>query len=270
MGETALTALGRQIHLSLTTEPDTPRCSLIDLGLTPYKEALTLQRRLAGLRAEGRVGDLLLLLQHPPVITLGRAGRKSHLLVPESSLAALGIGFLEVDRGGDITYHGPGQLVGYPILDLVEHGRDLHRYLRRLERVLIETLSSFEIVADRWVGRTGVWVAGRKIASIGIHLTRWVTRHGFALNVNVDLAPFELIVPCGIPGVKATSMAKELSRPVSVDEVIPGLIERFEAEFGVHLVPTSRSLLLNSIEERREDLPLDSPIQGAIAGAPVP
>ena len=268
-GETALAALGRPIHLSLTTELNLPRCRVIDLGLTPYKEALTLQRRLAGLRAEGRVGDLLLLLQHPPVITLGRAGRKSHLLVPESSLAALGIGFLEVDRGGDITYHGPGQLVGYPILDLVEHGRDLHRYLRRLEGVLIETLSYFEIVADRWVGRTGVWVAGRKIASIGIHLTRWVTRHGFALNVNVDLAPFELIVPCGIPDVKATSMAKELSRPVSVNEVIPGLIERFEAEFGVHLVPTSRSLLLSSNEERREDQLLGPPIQGAIAGIPV-
>jgi lipoate-protein ligase B len=263
----ALGDVGRPIHRRRPM-PSRPRCSLIDLGLTPYEEALTLQRRLAALRAEGRIGDVLLLLQHPPVMTLGRAGKKRHLLVPESFLGALGIGFFEVDRGGDITYHGPGQLVGYPILDLVEHGRDLHRYLRRLEGVLIETLSTFEIVADRWIGRTGVWVAGRKIASIGIHLTRWVTRHGFALNVDMDLAPFGLIVPCGIPDATPTSMAKELARPVSVNEVIPGLIERFEAEFGVDLVSTSRHLLLSSTEERREGLPLDPPDRETIAVAP--
>ncbi len=266
-GVAALADVGRPTHRRRLM-PSRPRCSLIDLGLTPYEEALTLQRRLAALRAEGRIGDVLLLLQHPPVMTLGRAGKKRHLLVPESFLGALGIGFFEVDRGGDITYHGPGQLVGYPILDLVEHGRDLHRYLRRLEGVLIETLSTFEIVADRWIGRTGVWVAGRKIASIGIHLTRWVTRHGFALNVDMDLAPFGLIVPCGIPDATPTSMAKELARPVSVNEVIPGLIERFEAEFGVDLVSTLRYLLLSSTEERREGLPLDPPDRETIAVAP--
>lgn len=240
-------------------------CSLIDLGLTRYEEALTLQRRLAALRAEGQVGDLLLLLQHPPVITLGRAGRKGHLLVPESSLAALGIDFLEVERGGDITYHGPGQLVGYPILNLAEHGRDLHRYLRRLEGVLIGTLSTFGIAAARWIGRTGVWVAGRKIASIGIHLNRWVTRHGFALNVDINLAPFELIVPCGIQGIKATSMAEELSSPVSVDDATSSLVAQFEVEFGVHLIPTSLSRLLSSIDARREDLPFDPPLREAAA-----
>ena len=240
-------------------------CSLIDLGLTPYEEALTLQRRLAALRAEGQVGDLLLLLQHPPVITLGRAGQKGHLLVPESSLAVLGIEFLEVERGGDITYHGPGQLVGYPILNLAEHGRDLHRYLRRLEGVLIGTLSTFGITAARWIGRTGVWVAGRKIASIGIHLSRWVTRHGFALNVDMDLAPFELIVPCGIQGVKVTSMAEESSCPVSVDDVTPSLLLQFEMEIGVHLIPTSLSRLLNSIDPRPGDLPLDPPLREAAA-----
>ncbi len=243
-------------------------CGLIELGLTPYEEASTLQRRLATFRTQGRVGDLLLLLQHPPVITLGRAGKKHHLLVPESSLAALGIGFAEVDRGGDITYHGPGQLVGYPILNLAEHGGDVHRYLRRLEGVLIETLSAFGIVAGRWIGRTGVWAAGSKIASIGIHLSRWVTRHGFALNVDMDLAPFDLIVPCGIHGVKATSMAQELSYPISFHDVIPGLTERFEADFGVHLLPTSLPLLLSSAEERK-DLSLDPPIREAFCGTPV-
>ena len=243
-------------------------CSLIHLGVTPYEEALTLQRRLAALRAGGQLEDLLLLLQHPPVITLGRGGNKGHLLAPQSSLAALGIGFLEVERGGDMTYHALGQLVGYPILNLADHGRDLHGYLRRLERVLIETLSTFGIAAGRWIGRTGVWVAGRKIASIGIHLSRWVTRHGFALNVDMDLAPFELIVPCGIRGVKATSMALELARPMSVDDVARHLVEQFELEFGVDLIPTSLSRFLSSIDARREDPPSDFPLREA-AAAPI-
>ena len=236
-------------------------CGLINLGLTPYKEALSLQRHLAALRAERSVGGLLLLLQHPPVITLGRGGQKVHLLAPESSLAARGIEFFEVERGGDITYHGPGQLVGYPILDLAEHGRDLHRYLRNLERVLIETLLSFGVEASRSFGRTGVWVGGGKIASIGIHVTRWVTRHGFALNVEMDLAPFELIVPCGIHGAAATSMARELSRSVAVDEVIPVLVERFETTLGICLVPTSLTALLSSIGASDEEPPAVSSLR---------
>lgn len=221
-------------------------CSLIDLGLTPYDESLILQRRLATLRAEDRLEDILLLVEHPPVITLGRAGQKAHLHVPESSLTALGIEFFEVERGGDITYHGPGQLVGYPILNLTEHGCDLHRYLRQLEEVLIVTLSDFGIAAGRSLGRTGVWIGESKIASLGIHVSRWITRHGFALNVNMDLAPFELIVPCGIQGAKATSMAQELSRLISVREVMAALIERFEVEFGVSLLPTSLPELFSS------------------------
>jgi lipoate-protein ligase B len=229
-------------------------CHVICLGLTPYEEALTLQRRLAGLRADGRVNDLLILLQHPPVITLGRGGRKRHLLIPESSLGALGIGFFEVERGGDMTYHGPGQLVGYPILNLVEHGRDVHRYLRCLERVLTETLWGFGIPAGTWTGRTGAWVAERKIASIGIHLSRWVTRHGFALNVDMDLVPFELIVPCGIRGARATTMTNELSFPISVDRVIPRLVHHFEAEFNLRLVPTTLAHLFGSVEAWREEM----------------
>jgi len=222
-------------------------CHLIELGLTPYGEALELQRRLAALRVEGRVGDLLLLLEHPPVITLGRAGKRAHLLVPESSLAARGIEFFNVERGGDITYHGPGQLVGYPILNLAEHGRDVHSYLRRLEGVLIETLARFGLGASRWIGRTGVWVRGGKIASIGIHVSRWVTRHGFALNVDMNLAPFDLIVPCGINSASATSIGEELSRPVAVEEVIPVLARRFEASFGAPLLPTSPDVIFGSI-----------------------
>lgn len=212
-------------------------CSLIELGLTPYGQSLALQRRLATLRREDRVGDVLLLVEHPPVITLGRAGQKTHLRVSPSSLPALGIECFDVERGGDITYHGPGQLVGYPILNLAEHGRDVHRYLRQLEQVLMMTLSGFGIVADRSLGRTGVWVGERKIASLGIHVGRWITRHGFALNVSTDLTPFELIVPCGLHGVKTTSMMRELCRTISVREVTAALIERFENEFGVTLLP---------------------------------
>ncbi|MDE2059216.1 MAG: lipoyl(octanoyl) transferase LipB [candidate division NC10 bacterium] len=221
-------------------------CSLINLGLVSYAEALTLQRRLATFRAEDRLGDVLLLVEHPPVITLGRAGRKAHLRVPESSLATLGVRFFDVERGGDMTYHGPGQLVGYPILNLADHGRDVHRYLRQLEEVLIVTISSFGITAGRSLGRTGVWVDDRKIASIGIHVGRWITRHGFALNVDVDLAPFKLIVPCGIQGAKVTSMARELSCPISMREVTAVLTERFKTEFGVSLLPTSLPELLSA------------------------
>lgn len=235
-------------------------CSLIDLGLTPYQEALALQRRLAELRVEGRVGDLLLLLEHPPVITLGRGGQRAHLLAPESSLAAIGIAFFNVERGGDITYHGPGQLVGYPILDLTERGRDIYAYLRQLEAVVIETLRTIGISAGRWIGRTGVWVRGRKIASIGIHVSRWVTRHGFALNVNLDLAPFELIVPCGIRGAEPTSIDVELSRPVAIREVIPVLIERFEAGFGVDLLPTSLDECAGWIGSARQAIAAPLPV----------
>lgn len=214
-------------------------CSLIDLGLIPYTEALTLQRRMSTLRAEDRLGDVLLLGEHLPVITLGRAGQRAHLRVPESFLTALGIEFFDVERGGDITYHGPGQLIGYPILNLTEHGRDVHRYLRQLEEVLIETLSDFGISARRLLGRTGVWVGEKKIASLGIHISRWVTRHGFALNITTDLTPFELIVPCGIRNAAMTSVAQELTRPISVREVTAALIGHFEIEFGVSLLRTA-------------------------------
>lgn len=244
-------------------------CCLVHLGLTPYKVALLLQRRLAALRADGCVGDLLLLLQHTPVITLGRGGQRAHLLVEESTLAPRGIEFFEVERGGEITYHGPGQLIGYPIVDLAEYGRDLHRYLRLLEGVLIGALGAFGIDAGRWSGRTGVWARGKKIGSIGIHVSRWVTRHGFALNVDMDLAPFELIVPCGIKDAKATSMAEELSHPLPMDQVTAVVAERFGAAFEVCLVPTPLTALLNSIGILSEDLSTSSFLLEAITAAPL-
>ena len=184
-----------------------------DLGLRPYPEALEIQRELRRRRIEGTLAeDVLLLVEHPPVVTLGRGTRTSSLPIGPAALERRGVEVFEVERGGDVTLHAPGQLVGYPILDLRQHRQDLHWYLRSLEDVLILALGSFDIEADRNPGRTGVWTAGRKIASIGIHVKQWVTLHGFALNVTTDLDLFDLIVPCGIPQVVMTSVAAELLR----------------------------------------------------------
>src|SRR5688500_3804855 len=166
-----------------------------DLGVMPYAAALELQREVARRVISGEIAeDVLLLVEHPPVVTLGRASREDHLLASPELLRARGAELFEVERGGDVTFHGPGQLVGYPILDLKRHRQDLHWYLRSLEDVLIQALGRLEIEADRVPGRTGVWTAGRKIASIGIHVKQWVTFHGFALNITTDLSHFELIV----------------------------------------------------------------------------
>jgi lipoyl(octanoyl) transferase len=182
-----------------------------DLGLRPYGEALEIQRELRRRRIAGTLAeDVLLLVEHPPVVTLGRGTRRSSLPLAPGALEQRGVEVFEVERGGDVTLHAPGQLVGYPILDLRQHRQDLHWYLRSLEDVLIQGLGSLAIEADRNPGRTGVWTAGRKIASIGIHVKQWVTLHGFALNVTTDLDPFDLIVPCGIPQVVMTSVAAEL------------------------------------------------------------
>jgi lipoyl(octanoyl) transferase len=191
----------------------TARLVVHDLGRRPYDEVLELQRRLCQRRMAGELqDDVLLLVEHDPVITLGRGTRAQSLPIPPNQLARRGIPVFEVERGGDVTYHGPGQLVGYPVLDLQRHRPDLHWYLRQLEAVLIGGLGRLGIAAERNSGLTGVWTGGRKIASIGIHVKRWVTFHGFALNVTTDLTPFDLIVPCGIPNVVMTSVAKELGR----------------------------------------------------------
>jgi lipoate-protein ligase B len=184
-----------------------------DLGRQPYARVLELQRSLARARLAGDQNeDLLLLVEHEPVVTLGRGARAQSMPLSAAELERQGIGVYEVERGGDVTFHGPGQLVGYPILDLREHREDLHWFLRTLEVALVRALDTLGIDAGTQPGLTGVWTRGRKIASIGIHVKQWVTYHGFALNVNTDLSGFDLIVPCGIKDVVMTSVAMELGR----------------------------------------------------------
>ncbi len=173
-------------------------CELHDLGRIDYGQAFDLQRALVEKRKKGLVPDQLLLVEHPHVITLGRNGKMQNLLAGEEALRRAGISFFPTDRGGDITYHGPGQLVGYPIFDLREWKRDVVAYVRAIEQVLIDTLADFGIEGGREAGMTGVWVRGKKIAAIGVHISRWVTSHGFALNVTTDLRYFQYIVPCGL------------------------------------------------------------------------
>jgi lipoate-protein ligase B len=208
-----------------------------DLGLRPYAEVLELQRALAQRRLSGELkDDLLLLVEHEPVVTLGRGTQPRSLPLSAAELARRGVQQFEVERGGDVTFHGPGQLVGYPILDLRQHREDLHWYLRTLEDALIAGLNELGIEAGRNPGLTGVWTRGRKIGSIGIHVKQWVTFHGFALNVNTDLSYFELIVPCGIRDVVMTSVALELGRtdPMAIwretrQAVVEGMAEAFGA-----------------------------------------
>lgn len=194
-----------------------------DLGLRSYAEALSFQREVAAARIAKRVPqDVLLLVEHPPVVTLGRSTKQENLLFTPELLTARGVELFEVERGGDVTFHGPGQLVGYPIVDLTEHKQDLHWYLRQVEEVLIRAVATFGIVAERVEKKTGIWTHpaldasgavlrdARKLASIGVHAKQWVTWHGFALNVTTDLSYFDLMVPCGLPGVDMTSVEREL------------------------------------------------------------
>lgn len=184
---------------------------VVHLGLVPYARALELQRAVARARISGEIAhDVLLLLEHPPVVTLGRSSKAQHLVAPPALLAARGIELFEAERGGDVTFHGPGQLVGYPIVNLRGHKQDLHWYLRQVEAVLMHALETIGISAERSEGRTGVWTGGSKIASIGVHARDWVTWHGFALNVSTELSYFDLMVPCGLAGVTMTSVEKEL------------------------------------------------------------
>ena len=205
---------------------------ILAAGTVPYEEALAWQRQLAEDRIAGRLShDVLLLLEHPPVVTLGRNSHAEHLLQAE------GIDVFEVERGGDVTFHGPGQLVGYPILDLGAYRKDLHWYLRTLEQALIDALAILDIPAERRPGFTGVWTRGRKIASIGVHVKQWVTWHGFALNVTTDLAHFDRIVPCGIQGVEMTSVDREGGRGKGEgavwEQATAAVIAGFEQVFGV-------------------------------------
>jgi lipoate-protein ligase B len=188
----------------------TPALAVRDLGRRRYGETLLLQRELVGRRlADPSLDDMLLLVEHEPVVTMGRGTRATSLSSSKAELERRGLEVFEVERGGDVTWHGPGQLVGYPILDLARHRQDLHWYLRGLEQALIDALDHLGLAAERNPGLTGVWIRGRKIASIGIHVRQWVTFHGFALNVSTDPRAFDAIVPCGIHGVQMTSVASE-------------------------------------------------------------
>src|SRR5918993_1390458 len=212
-----------------------PQLLVSDLGAMPYGDALPLQRAVARARIAGELGeDLLLLVEHPPVVTLGRSSKERHLLASPAVLAARGVELFEVERGGDVTFHGPGQLVGYPIIDLKRHKQDLHWYLRQVEEALIRAVAPLGIVGERSAGYTGVWTQGRKLASIGVHARDWVTWHGFALNVTTDLAYFDLIVPCGIDGVVMTSVERELGVAPDAGQVERTIASAFAEVFRLN------------------------------------
>jgi lipoate-protein ligase B len=202
-----------------------------------YEECLELQREVARQRISGAIPeDVLLLVEHPPVVTLGRSSKQKNLVSTPAYLASRGVELFEVERGGDVTFHGPGQLVGYPIFDLKRHRQDLHWYLRSVEEALIRSLSQYGISAERSTGYTGVWTNGRKIASIGVHARDWVTWHGFALNVTTDLSYFDLIVPCGIVGVEMTSISKETGLTPDLDAVSDVVAGAFASLFDLSVV----------------------------------
>ena len=207
------------------------------LGTIDYQAALDLQAQLVERRKQGLIPDQLLLLEHPPVITLGVRTRsdRSHVLESEAALAARGVGLFETGRGGDVTYHGPGQLVGYPIVDLKPDRCDVHRYVRDLEEVLIRAVDAFGVRAGRIEGLTGIWVGDQKLAAIGVRISRWVTSHGFALNVNTDLSHFGLIVPCGITDKGVTSLERLLGHALPMDEVAETVARQFAALFSGEL-----------------------------------
>ena len=214
---------------------DKSEARVLDLGLVDYQSALDLQTDLRDRRIAGEIPDTLVLLEHLPVITLGRSGNMENILVPESELADRGIQFFHANRGGDVTYHGPGQIVGYTIMDLTRHGTDLRKHLWKLEEVLIRALEGLGVGGRRREGVTGVWVGENKIASIGIHVKRWVTMHGFALNVSPDMEHLALIYPCGVKDAPMTSVEKILGRPVSRANVRRALKEAFGQVFGLRL-----------------------------------
>jgi len=230
-------------------------CSIVDLGLIAYAEAWELQKRVVAARKAGAIEDVLLFCEHPHVLTLGRSGNRANLLASESVLRQKGVEFFETSRGGDITYHGPGQIVGYPILNLGAIRRDVVWYVRTLEEAMIRATADLGIAARREPGKTGIWVdadqvadrskrdsslalgmtdqQAEKLAAIGVHISRWVTSHGFAYNVATDLRYFELIVPCGIADRKATSLEKLLGRRVSLEEIRPLLVKQVCEVFGL-------------------------------------
>src|SRR6476661_6052407 len=219
------------------------RCDLHQLHLVTYENGMKLQQKLAEMRQRDEIPDQLLLLEHPPVITLGRGGDAANLLASSEALRREGVRFFETTRGGDITYHGPGQLVGYPIVHLGEGRRDIRRYVTAVEEVLIRTVAEYGIEAARVEGRRGIWVGNEKIAAIGVRIARWVTSHGFALNVSTNLNHFRLITPCGLHGTGVTSISKLAGRAVALDDVRAVVAAKFAEVFErdvVEVPPTIR------------------------------
>lgn len=237
-------------------------CLTVDLGLVGYAEAYALQKRIVAARKAGAIEDVLLLCQHPHVITQGRNGKREHLLAGENVLRQKGVDFYETSRGGDVTYHGPGQIVGYPILNLAAIRRDVVWYVRMLEEVMIRASGDLGVAATREAGKTGIWVVrdenspqsaqrsqsgaetAEKLGAIGVHISRWVTSHGFAYNVSTDLRFFDLIVPCGIADRKATSLEKLLGRSVDGREVATSLTQHFAEVFSLNMRAVSVDALL--------------------------
>jgi lipoyl(octanoyl) transferase len=211
-------------------------CHVEQLGLVDYAEGLRLQQEKVAQRKAGTIPDTLLLLEHPHVYTLGRNARPENLLMSVEWLRSRGAQVFETDRGGDVTYHGPGQLVGYPIFDLAQHRRDISWYMRSLEEVFIRTARDFGIEASRCACAPGVWAGTDKLTAMGVHLSRWVTSHGFAMNVNTDLRYFEWIVPCGIRDKGVTSLAKLLGHAVDLEVVAEQVVEHFGAVFGLEML----------------------------------
>jgi len=231
---------------------------MVDLGLMGYAEAWTLQKRAVAARKAGAIEDVLLLCEHPHVITQGRNGKQAHLLASEHVLRQKGVEFHTTDRGGDITYHGPGQIVGYPILNLGAIRRDVVWYVRMLEEAMIQATAELGVAAERVGGKTGIWVrsenAEEKLAAIGVHISRWVTSHGFAYNVSTDLRYFDLIVPCGLADRKATSLEKVLGHSVNREEIAPRIANHLGEVFGLELKQTSQTELLDKLQQAEQPL----------------
>ncbi len=232
-------------------------CKVIELGLIRYDEALALQQRLVSARKSGAAPNVLLLCEHPHVITLGRNGKPENLLASPDALREMGVEFHHTNRGGDITYHGPGQLVGYPILNLGEIRRDVGWYVRQLEEAMIQMSANFGVHASRVPGRTGVWVSPaadasgdpeEKLGAIGVHLSRWVTSHGFAYNVSTDLRYFDLIVACGIANRRATSLEKLLGGTLTVAECVPALVAAFGNAFEMDMASAEPEEIFEEIQ----------------------
>ena len=213
--------------------PSTSDLRVVELGSTEYRDCWNLQKRVFASRELGECPDTLLLTWHDHVYTLGKGADENHVLASAEELSRSAAKIVRIDRGGDVTYHGPGQLVGYPVLDLRGHYLDIHRYLRELEDVIISTLGDFGLKGTREDGYTGVWVAGEKIAAIGVKVSRWITMHGFALNVNTDLKYFDRIIPCGIGHRGVTSMEKVLGEPVNMQDVVSASSKHFAEKFNL-------------------------------------